>query len=129
MLLCPWDSPGARVLEWVAMPSSRASPNPGTELASPALAAGFFTTEPPKKPWSNSTKRKEMKTLKGQTENPRQISKSGLVVLHIPTTPESTNYVVNMALWTERGTQGPVLTPPKTPCGDPDTYCGHAFLQ
>ena len=34
-------------LEWVAMPSSRGSSNPGvkpTSLASPALAGGFFTT-------------------------------------------------------------------------------------
>ena len=40
----------ARILEWVAMPSSRALPDPGIELASPALAGGFFTTEPPGKP-------------------------------------------------------------------------------
>ena len=37
----------ARILEWVAMPSSRRSSNPGIEpksLKSPALAGGFFTT-------------------------------------------------------------------------------------
>ena len=37
----------ARVLEWVAMPSSRASPHPGIKprsLMSPALADGFFNT-------------------------------------------------------------------------------------
>ena len=37
----------ARILEWVAMPSSRDLPNPGIEsrsLISPALAGGFFTT-------------------------------------------------------------------------------------
>ena len=37
----------ARILEWVAMPSSRGFPDPGIELASrilPALAGGFFTT-------------------------------------------------------------------------------------
>ena len=37
----------ARVLEWVAVPSPRGSPNPETELASlrsTALAGGFFTT-------------------------------------------------------------------------------------
>ena len=36
----------ARILEWVAMPSSRDLPDPGIELAShisPALASGFFT--------------------------------------------------------------------------------------
>ena len=37
----------ARIVEWVAMPSSRNFPNPGTALASltsPALAGRFFTT-------------------------------------------------------------------------------------
>ena len=37
----------ARILEWVAMPSSRGSSCPGdrtTSLTSPALAGGFFTT-------------------------------------------------------------------------------------
>ena len=37
----------ARMLEWVAMPSSRYLPNPWIEsmsLTSPALAGGFFTT-------------------------------------------------------------------------------------
>ena len=37
----------ARLLEWVAMPSSRDLPNPGiepTSLTSPALAGGLFTT-------------------------------------------------------------------------------------
>ena len=31
-------------------PSPEDLPNPGIELASPALAGGFFTTEPPGKP-------------------------------------------------------------------------------
>ena len=42
-----------RILEWVAMPSSRGSPDPGIEpasLMSPALAGRFFTTLPPGKP-------------------------------------------------------------------------------
>ena len=37
----------ARTLEWVATPSSRDLPSPGTGPASPALASGLFTTEPP----------------------------------------------------------------------------------
>ena len=36
-----------RILEWVAMPSSRGSSPPGIEPVSPALAAGFFTTGKP----------------------------------------------------------------------------------
>ena len=39
----------ARMLEWVAVPFSRGSSDPGIKLASlmsPALAGGFFTTEP-----------------------------------------------------------------------------------
>ena len=37
----------ARIVEWVAMPSSRVLPDPGidsTSLMSPPLAGGFFTT-------------------------------------------------------------------------------------
>ena len=37
----------ARILEWVAISSSRAFPQPGADLESPALAGGFFTAEPP----------------------------------------------------------------------------------
>ena len=63
--LCdPWDCglPGpsvdgifqARILEWVAISSSRDLSNPGLEPispASPALAGRYFTTEPPGKAW------------------------------------------------------------------------------
>ena len=37
----------ARILEWVAMPSSRGSSQPRDRTMSPALAGMFFTTEPP----------------------------------------------------------------------------------
>ena len=43
----------ARILECVAMSSSRGSSDPGIKFespASPSLARGFFTTEPPGKP-------------------------------------------------------------------------------
>ena len=40
----------ARILEWVAFPSSGNRPNPEIKPASPALAGGFFTTEPRGKP-------------------------------------------------------------------------------
>ena len=38
------------ILEWVAITFCRGSSNPGIEPASPILAGGFFTTEPPGKP-------------------------------------------------------------------------------
>ena len=38
----------ARILEWVAMPSSRDLHHPGTEPGSPVLTGRFFTTEPPR---------------------------------------------------------------------------------
>ena len=40
----------ARILEWVAMPSSRDLPNPGIEPRSPALQADSLPSEPPGKP-------------------------------------------------------------------------------
>ena len=39
----------ARIMEWVAISSSRGSSDPGIEPGSPALGGGFFTTEPPGK--------------------------------------------------------------------------------
>ena len=36
-----------RMLEWVAISFSRGLPDSRIEPASPALAGGFFTTEPP----------------------------------------------------------------------------------
>ena len=40
----------ARILEWVAMTSSRGSSNPGIEPRSPALQVDSFPSEPPGKP-------------------------------------------------------------------------------
>ena len=39
-----------RILEWVAISFSRGSSRPRDQIASPALAGGFFTAEPPGKP-------------------------------------------------------------------------------
>ena len=39
-----------RILEWIVMLSSGDLPDPGIEPEPPALAGGFFTTEPPGKP-------------------------------------------------------------------------------
>ena len=40
----------ARVLEWVAMPSSRESSRPRDPTCISCIAGGFFTAEPPGKP-------------------------------------------------------------------------------
>ena len=40
----------AGILGWVAISFPRGSSNPGIELASPALADRFFTTDPSGKP-------------------------------------------------------------------------------
>ena len=51
----PLDSPvhgilQARILEWVAIPFSRGSSDPGIEPRSPPLQADSFLSEPPGKP-------------------------------------------------------------------------------
>ena len=40
----------ARILEWVAIPLFRGSPDPGVKLRSPALQADSLPSEPPGKP-------------------------------------------------------------------------------
>ena len=45
----------ARILEWIAISFSLDLPHPVVEPSSPALAGGFFTTEPPGKPIIYST--------------------------------------------------------------------------
>ena len=45
----------AGILEWVAIPFSGTLPNPSIKPASPALAGGFFTAEPPGKPCKRLT--------------------------------------------------------------------------
>ena len=40
----------AKILEWVAIPSSRDLPDPGIEPESPALRADSLLSEPPRKP-------------------------------------------------------------------------------
>ena len=39
-----------RILEWVAVPSTRGSSQPRDQTGVSYLAGGFFTTEPPGKP-------------------------------------------------------------------------------
>ena len=45
----------ARILEWVAIFSSRGSSQPRVKPAFSSLAGGFFTTEPPGEAQYNST--------------------------------------------------------------------------
>ena len=42
----------ARILEWVAVPFSRGSSNPGIKLRSPTLQVGSLPAEPQGKPWT-----------------------------------------------------------------------------
>ena len=60
LTLCDYDPPGSsvhedspgRILEWVAMPSSRGSSGPRdrTHICISCTARGFFAAEPPGKP-------------------------------------------------------------------------------
>ena len=46
----PWNSPQARILEWVAFPFSRGTSQPRIEPRSPALRVDFLPAEPQGKP-------------------------------------------------------------------------------
>lgn len=64
----------ARILEWVAISSSRGSSQPtdqSTSPAAPALAGGFFTTESPGEPYINYY----VCTKKKKNTNPHSNSK------------------------------------------------------
>ena len=52
-LLCPWDSPGKRTLEWVAISFSRGSSPPRDQTQVSCIAGRFFTAEPSGKPFLN----------------------------------------------------------------------------
>ena len=49
-LLCAWDSPGKNTGVGLSFPPPGDLADPVVEPASPALASGFFTAEPPGKP-------------------------------------------------------------------------------
>ena len=56
--LCPWNFPGKDTGVELPFPPQGDLPDPGIEPVSPvalALAGGFFTTEPPRKPMAMST--------------------------------------------------------------------------
>ena len=52
----PWDSSGKNPSCWSGLlfPTPGDLPNPGIQPTSPALAGGFFATEPPGKPNNNN---------------------------------------------------------------------------
>ena len=58
----------ARILEWVAMPSSRGFPNPGIKPRSPALQADSLQSEPPGKPENTGVGSQSL--LRGDLPNP-----------------------------------------------------------
>ena len=49
-LLCPGNSPGKKILEWVAIPFFKGSSQPRIEPESPALPEDSLLSEPPGKP-------------------------------------------------------------------------------
>jgi len=53
-LLCPWNFLGQEYWSGLPFLSPEDIPDPGTELASPALAGRFLTTEQPGKPPGHS---------------------------------------------------------------------------
>ena len=66
----------ARILEWVAMPSSRGSSRPKDWTQVSCIAGGFFTAEPPGKPsfWSTWKQQVEVIFLENVYNKPRKIS-------------------------------------------------------
>ena len=46
----------ARILEWVVMPASQGSSQPGIEPRSPALQVDSLPSETPGKPWDETTR-------------------------------------------------------------------------
>ena len=57
----------ARILEWVAISSSRGLPGPGTRPASPVLAGRFFTAVPPGKALELGSRTNRERLIKGTT--------------------------------------------------------------
>ena len=60
----------ARLPGWVTVPYSRDLPDSGIEPTSPALAGGFFTTEPLGKPSTSTSSSSKFKNISFITTNP-----------------------------------------------------------
>ena len=58
-----WDFPRQEYRSGLPFPSPGGLPDPGMEPTSPALADGFFTTEPPGKPPANSASEPDPRAL------------------------------------------------------------------
>ena len=81
----------ARILEWVAMPSSRGSSQPRedqTQVSSVScIAGGFFTTEPPRKPYGTYFLLNSMR-IWGEFHNPYwSVTNSGLGISGLKNQP------------------------------------------
>ena len=76
----------ARILEWVAISSSRDLPNSEMQpksLTSPALAGGFFTTEQPGKPL-RIFDHPQKETSDPLSPSPQSLATSNLCPMHLP---------------------------------------------
>ena len=82
-LLCPWDFPGQEYWHGLPFPSPGDLPDPGIEPTSPALAGGFFITEPPGKPSRGFTRNfnHETSRLSSQSSSDMAIWRSVLQLL------------------------------------------------
>ena len=71
----------ARILEWVAIPFSRGSSRPRDQIHIPALAAGFFTSEPPEKSCILQFKEKSGRAVVSRVWKGEGIDRTGTTAL------------------------------------------------
>ena len=67
----------ARILEWIAIPFSRGSSNPGRESGSPALWADSLLSEPPGKPKTGK------RTKKSRSQHESVLNDGGSGAVHL----------------------------------------------
>ena len=90
----------ARILEWVAMPSSRGSSWPKDWTRVSCIAGGFFTAEPPGKPsfWSTWKQQVEVIFLENVYKKPRKISEPK--ASRVPNNSLTRNSLEHLNQWT-----------------------------
>ena len=71
----------ARILEWVAIPFSRGSSRPRDQIHIPALAGGFFTSEPPEKSCILQFKEKSGRAVVSRVWKGEGIDRTGTTAL------------------------------------------------